>query len=164
MVCWLLHGSIIMPLSPYRLSIPWYGFPDLLVGTAGTPRRWGAAPRSSEMEKLLKNLVCGSGGKTQSLGNAHQVGNGFNLHLFHHLAPMDLHGNFTRAKFGSGLFVQQSTDDQAHNLPFARGQCLVSGSQFHQLRTPPERLGVLVNRMLNRVEQILVPKRFRDEV
>ena len=113
----------------------------------------------------LKLLVCGSGRKAQSLGNAHQVGHGFNLHLFHHLAPMDFHSNFTRAKFGSGLFVQQATDDQAHNLPFARGQRLVSGSQFR--RNSERRLSASLsrsNRMLNRVEQILVVKRFRDEV
>ena len=46
------------------------------------------------------------GSNSGSIGQANRVGDGFHLHLFHHLATVELDSLFGVAHIRTGLFVQ----------------------------------------------------------
>jgi len=62
------------------------------------------------------------------------------------------------------LFVQQPGHHERHDLPLALRQRFVPPSQLGHTCPLMSCNAVMLNRLLNRVEKLLVTKRFREEV
>jgi hypothetical protein len=77
---------------------------------------------------------------------------------------MSLHRRLAGAKLRGDLFVEQTRHDQGHDLALAQRQRLVPPSQLGQIRPLLSCSAVTINRLLNGVKQLLVAKRFREEV
>ena len=96
-----------------------------------------------------KEAGSGTDRKAEFFGHAHKVGNRGRLHFFHDAGPLDLDGDNGGAQAGGGLLVEQTLDDQGHDLPFARGQQVVPCPEFGKvpagLQTGASMFGVMRN-------------------
>ena len=70
--------------------------------------------------------------------HSYQFGERIGFHLLHYLTTMCLYRNLADAEFPTNLFVQESGDDQRHNLPFAGSQRGVPVPEFLHLRVMRE--------------------------
>src|SRR5579862_5134685 len=77
---------------------------------------------------------------------------------------MDFYGRLAGADFGGNVLVEHAGDYEGHHLPLSRGQCLITLVQRVDLGLVLSRSVVPMKRLLDRVEQILIPKRFRQEL
>jgi len=77
---------------------------------------------------------------------------------------MSLHGGLAGVELRRDLFVQQAAHHERHDLTLALRQQFVPPSQLGQIRPPTSCGPVTINRLPNGVEQLLVTKRFREEV
>src|SRR5262249_53842377 len=77
---------------------------------------------------------------------------------------MSLHRGLARVELRRDLFVQQAGHDVCHDLTLALRQGFVPPSQPRQIRPLTSCRAVTINRPLNRVKQLLITKRFREEV
>src|SRR3954465_12020541 len=88
-------------------------------------------------------LACGSvprpSRQVQSRTHLDQVGEGVRLHLSHHLASVCLDGDLTDPELAGDLLVQQSGDDQGHDLALAVAELGVAVAESLQLCLPAER-------------------------
>ena len=73
-------------------------------------------------------------GWTELACHFHQIGERIGLHLLHDFTSMGLHRDLTDAEFAANLFVQQTGDDQGHDLSFARGKGRVTIPELFDLR------------------------------
>ena len=77
---------------------------------------------------------------------------------------MSLHRGLAGVELRRDLFVQQAGHNKRHDLTLALRQQFVPPSQLGQIRPPTSCGAVTINRLPNGVEQLLVTKRFREEV
>jgi hypothetical protein len=77
---------------------------------------------------------------------------------------VSFHGGFAGAELGGDLFVKRTPHDECHDLTLALRQRFVPASQLAQLCPLLSCRTVTINRLLNGVEELLVAKRFREEV
>jgi hypothetical protein len=77
---------------------------------------------------------------------------------------MSLYGCFAGAELRRDLFVEQTCHDERHHLVLARRKRLVPPTPLGQLCPLISCRAVARNRLLNGVEELLVTKRFREEV
>src|SRR4029077_10896002 len=76
----------------------------------------------AEAEWLRANPLWLSAGKVQSVGYARQFGKRSGLHLVHHVAAVDFHGDLANAQVRRNLLVESSRHDVRHALALARAQ------------------------------------------
>src|SRR5579863_1473263 len=80
------------------------------------------------------------------------------------MAAMDLYRRLAGADFGGNMFVEHARDYQGHNLPLTCGQCVVALVQIIGLGLLLSCLAVSLQSLLNRVQQILIPKGLRQKL
>src|SRR6185295_15437278 len=79
------------------------------------------------------------------------------------MAAMNFHRVFAGPEPPGDLFIEQAGDDQFHYLTFAGGERLIAVAQLRDLPPPFAEFSVPVERLLNRVEQLLSSKRLHQE-
>ena len=104
------------------------------------------------------------GWNPQFLCHSDQLGQRSRIHFLHHLAAMDLDGDFAGAQFARDLFVEQTRDHPGHDFTLASGQRIKSLAQLGGFRPLLTRAAVAFQRLLNRVEQILIAKGFGEKL
>src|SRR5580704_12432534 len=73
-------------------------------------------------------------GDTEFPCNIHEVYERAGLHFPHHLTSVGFHRDLADAQFEADLFVQEATDDQTQDFPFAATKCCVTIPQRLDLR------------------------------
>src|SRR4029077_1956579 len=73
---------------------------------------------------------------------------------------MDFYCGFAGSNFRSNLLVEHSRDHQGHYLPLSHGQSVIAPLQIVDLGLFFLRDAITLERLLNCVQQILVPERF----
>ena len=61
-------------------------------------------------------LVLPTGSGSEPVGHSHQVGQGFRIHLVHHLPAVGLYRDFTDTERAANLFVQTANYHERHDL------------------------------------------------
>src|ERR1700740_2896109 len=97
----------------------------------------------------------------ESASHFHQVCNRVGLHLLHHLASVRLHCDLADAELATDLLIQQTGDDQRHDLPFARSKCCVTAPELLHLRIRSESEPASFQSLPNRRQQYFVIEWFR---
>src|SRR5216683_4532020 len=77
---------------------------------------------------------------------------------------MDLHGDFAGPKVISDLLIEPARNHQSHDLALACGQRLVTVSQLAKLTLLLARHTVAVQSLVDRIQQVLVPKGLGQEL
>jgi len=77
---------------------------------------------------------------------------------------MSLHRGLAGVELRRDLFVQQAGHDEWHNLTLALRQRFVPPTKLGQIRPLTSCSAVTIDRLANGVKQLLVTKRFREEV
>src|SRR5258708_6940896 len=77
---------------------------------------------------------------------------------------MDLHGNFAGPELRSYLLIKHARNNQANNLALACGQRLVVLSQLGKLTLLLASRPVAIQSLVDRVQQVLVPKGLGQEL
>src|SRR6266851_3856273 len=77
---------------------------------------------------------------------------------------MDLHGDFAGPEFRGDLLIEQARNHQAHDLTLACGKRLVALSQFAKLTLPLEHNPIAIQSLVDRIQQVLVPKGLGQEL
>ena len=77
---------------------------------------------------------------------------------------MRLHRGLAGVELRRDLFVQQAGHNEGHDLTLALRQRFVPPSQLGHISLVKSCSAVTINRLLNGVKQLLVAKRFREEV
>src|SRR5579863_1336932 len=85
------------------------------------------------------------------------------MHLLHHVASMDFHRGLASSDLRSNLFVEQSRNNESHDLSFSRSQGLVALVHIDKFGLLFSCRTVTLESLLNCVEQILIPERLRQE-
>src|ERR1700688_4726781 len=93
-----------------------------------------------------------------------QFSQGLSLHLTHDMPALDLHSDFARSQFISYLLIQPARNHQAHDLALACRQRFVALSQFAEFTFLLPGNSVAIQRLLDRIQQVLVPKGFGKEL
>src|SRR5579859_4354870 len=76
---------------------------------------------------------------------------------------MDFYSGLAGSDFRSNLLVEQSRNNESHDLSFSRGQGLVALLHIENLGLLFSRRTVTLESLLNCVQQILIPKGLRQE-
>ena len=76
---------------------------------------------------------------------------------------MKFHGPFRHSQLGGYLLVQKSKDDLRHHFAFPRRERIAKGAQTVQLDPLRDQGTIALDRLPNRVEQILFAKRLGKE-
>ncbi len=74
---------------------------------------------------------------------------------------MDFYCGLAGADFGGNVLVKHAGDDEGHHLPLSCGQRFITLVQGVDLGLLFSRRAVPLEGLLDRVQQILVPKGFR---
>src|SRR5204863_6328342 len=85
-------------------------------------------------------------------------------HLQHDLPALFLDRRFRGAELAGDLLVEEAGDDSGHHVAFARGQGLVPATKLGDLLPLRSRGAIALDRVSNGVEEILLAKRFRQEL
>src|SRR6266404_9531980 len=97
-------------------------------------------------------------------GHIHQVGERVRLHLSHHATSVCLHRDLADAELATDLLIQQSGDDQRHDLPFARAEGRVTGPECPYLRLVIEGAMAALDSVPDSAQQRVVAERLRQEL
>lgn len=103
-------------------------------------------------------------GKAEFRGYPHQVGERVSFHLLHHLTSVRLHRGLTDTQLATDLFIQQTRDDQRHDLPFAGSEGRVTVAERLQLRLVTKGKAALVKRLAERAPQHVIIEWLRQEL
>src|SRR4029077_4243719 len=76
---------------------------------------------------------------------------------------MDFYCCLAGSEFVGDLLIEQSGNHESHNLPLSCGQIVIAFLQFVHLGLLLSRGAVTLEGLLNRVQEILVPERFRQK-
>src|ERR1700677_2852785 len=79
------------------------------------------------------------------------------------MPALDLHRNFARSKLRCYLLIEHARNHQAQDLALTRSQRLVTLSQVGKLALLLARHPVAVQSLVNRIQEILIAKRLREE-
>jgi hypothetical protein len=92
-----------------KTVLPDAGTARACLGTAAQSKMW---PRIKIVKSYL-GLYAGGlrAANSERLSHSDQIGHRPRAHFFHNVAPMDLHGNLGKSKFGCYLFVHQAGCD-----------------------------------------------------
>jgi hypothetical protein len=82
------------------------------------------------------------------------------MHLAHDLAAVDFHGDLADPDFVGNLLVEAASCDQSHDLTLPGGEGLEAGPQSGQGFFVLQPSAIAREAELDRIEQILVAKRF----
>jgi|SRR6266566_9224706 len=77
---------------------------------------------------------------------------------------MSLHRGLAGVELRRDLFVQQAAHNERHDLTLALRQRFVPTSPLGQIRPPTSCGAATIDRLPNGVKELLVTKRFREEV
>src|SRR5207253_1038163 len=91
---------------------------------------------------------------------SHRLG----AHLPHELAAMDLHGSLTDPDFSGDLFIEQARNYQGQNLSLPGCQRFQAFSQNSNFCLSLPSVTIPLQPDLNRVQQILIAERLRQEL
>jgi hypothetical protein len=86
--------------SNFRLTEPYFRRLDLTIDNPGE--------KSIHASRLCDGL--------ELVRHSDELGQGFSLHLFHHLAPMHFDSSFTGIEFCRNLLIKHPGNDVAHHL------------------------------------------------
>src|SRR3981189_1838677 len=76
------------------------------------------------------------------------------------MAAMDLHRDFAGPEIKSYLLIEHARNHQAHNLALSCGQGFMTLFQFGDLILLFASRPVAIQRLVNSIQQVLVPERF----
>src|SRR5215469_6317858 len=105
-----------------------------------------------------------AGRRSEFLRHSDQIWERLSLHFAHHITALDLYSYLAGSKFTSDLLVQLARNHEAHHVALTRSQRTVA---LLKIRCPGATLAcqaVPLQRLLNRVEEILVSKGFRQKL
>src|SRR4029077_14430784 len=102
-------------------------------------------------------------GEFELVGHADQINYRSGLHLLHHVAPVDFYTGLPGSDFGRNLLIEHSGDHKSHNLTLSCGQCVIALLQVVDLGLSFSSGAVTLEGLVNCVQQILVPERFRQK-
>src|SRR5512134_2739691 len=97
-------------------------------------------------------------------GHLDQVGERVGSHLAHHLAAVRLHRNLADVQFSGDLFVQQSGDDQSHDLALPGAEALLAVAEDSHLRLMIEGGAAALDGARNGVHQRIVAEGLGQEL
>src|ERR1700751_2770087 len=90
--------------------------------------------------------------QSQALRHMDEFHQRFCAHLLHDPATLYFHGDLACAKLSGYLLVQQTTDDQAHNLAFTRSEGPITSPQLDRYQTLFSRVNIASDRLPNRFQ------------
>src|ERR1700730_3749851 len=82
----------------------------------------------------------------------------------HHMAAMDLHGNFAGPEFRSYLFIKHAGNHQDHHFALAHGECRVAFSHLSELTLVLTCETVAIQCLMDGIQQVLVAEGFGQEL
>src|SRR4029077_5916733 len=82
------------------------------------------------------------------------------LHLLHDVASVDFYCGLAGSNFRGNLLIEPSGNHQSHYLPLSRSQSVIALLQIVDLALLFLRGVVPLERLLNCIQQILIPERF----
>src|SRR5262249_27338376 len=100
----------------------------------------------------------------QSLCDSHQIGERCSSHLLHDISTMNLERDLTDAELCGSLLVQESTDDQRKNLPFAGREPGEALRQRAELSALPACFLIQSDSSVDRSEQLRFTEGFGQEI
>src|SRR4029077_13946936 len=119
-------------------------------------------PRGGPVAVVVQNLsFCRM---FQSFRHAARVSGRPRLHLMHHTPAMDGGGNFARPEYRGDLLCLHTGNYEVHHVTLTRGQAFVPFLQFRHLIALTARQLVALQGLLNRVQKLLMPEWFRQEL
>src|SRR5688500_9546856 len=85
-------------------------------------------------------------------------------HLLHDMLAVDLDRALARTQLSCDLLVEEPCHHERHHFPLARSQPTISTAQLGDLGPLLARVAVTFERLLNRVEQLLVTEGLGQEL
>jgi hypothetical protein len=82
---------------------------------------------------------------------------------FHDVPSMNFHGGLAGSDLVGNLLIQHAGNHERHNLPLSRSQFAMALLQIVDLGRLFSHGAVALKRLLNGVQQVLVPERFRQK-
>ena len=80
-------------------------------------------PSRAELpSRQVNRLICGP----EFARHSHQVGEGIRFHFLHDPPAVRLYRDFADTQFRANLFIEQTGDNQGHDLPFSKSQRCVA--------------------------------------
>src|SRR5260221_1195798 len=86
------------------------------------------------------------------------------LHLPHHVAAMNLHGDLADTELKSYLFIEHTRNHQAHDFALALAQGLVAMSQRGKVTALTACRAVAIQSLVDRIQQVLVFEGFSQKL
>src|SRR5689334_17418004 len=105
-----------------------------------------------------------NGGKFQLFGHSAEFSGRVGMHFMHDLAAMDLRGDFAGSESRRNLLCEHAGDQESQHLALTRSQGLITFLQLSYLALLFSRFAFAQQRLLNSIQQILVPKWFRQKL
>src|SRR5438132_9431464 len=93
-----------------------------------------------------------------------QFGERTRAHFSHHLPALRLHGDLAGAEIRCDLLVQHARGHHRHDLALAGSQRLVTAAQIRKLFLPLTCDAIQLERLPDRVEQLLVAETLHEEL
>jgi hypothetical protein len=105
--------------------------------------------------EVARGVAAGAG---QPVCHAHKFRQRAGAHLAHDLPAVNLHGHLAEVKLGGDLLIRGLDDDEAHDLPFARGESGVALRETGDERRISSPLFITLDRAMDRVEHVLIAR------
>src|SRR5882757_7516631 len=102
--------------------------------------------------------------KLQFRRHSNQFCQRLRLHLPHHLAAMNLHGDLADPELKSYLLIEHTRNHQAHDFALARAQGLVAFSQSGKVTLLAAPRAVAIQSLMDRIQQVLVFERLSQKL
>ena len=90
--------------------------------------------------------------ETELRPHIHEICEGAGGHFPHQLTSMGLNSDLANTKLETNLLIQQTTNDQPHDLPFTVAKRGVTLSQEHKRRLCFKCSFTVLNRLLDRIQ------------
>ena len=94
----------------------------------------------------------------ESFGHSDQLGYRIRPHLAHDATALDFYRDFRGPQFGSDFLVRPARNNQLQDLPLALRESLETRAQCRGIGLRLTCSAIAFERLLNRIEQILIPK------
>src|SRR5689334_23298098 len=95
--------------------------------------------------------------------HAHEMCKRGSLHFFHHARSMNLDSSLTQAQIAGDHFVRFAVHDEIEHFALARRESLEAFADFRSLAERGAIRTVLLERLVDAIDEILVAERFLDE-
>src|SRR5271167_3719130 len=149
----------------------WLSYDEPWFTSHGEHRTAGAARAGALFEGGARKAGMPGSGVLRLLGHelelvdhSAELGKRTGVHLPHRPATVDLHRGFGDADIAGNLFAEATARDLNHDLALPgtkRREALPKGGQSHFILSPST---ITRKAKLNRVEQLLITERLRQEV